>query len=86
MTDERLAELRALSEKAPPSPWKFIEEEDRIYASRIAVPELLDEIERLRECLSNIDGGYYAGLATQSDSAGSTVPQENEAAGGSHKT
>jgi len=54
MTDERLAELRALSEKAPPSPWKFIEEEDRIYASRIAVPELLDEIERLRERIHRV--------------------------------
>lgn len=54
MTDERLAELRALSKKPPPGPWKFIEEEDRIYASRIAVPELLDEIARLRERIDRV--------------------------------
>ena len=153
MTDERLAELRALSEKAPPGPWKFFEEEDRIYASWIAVPELLDAIERVRVALvdapeetvnwpkpgdrstyqvSNICGSHgcadvpeepgpcntfiacecdwpaaadvhckkcqheaichfrkiirTALEVTQNDSAGSTVPQENDAAGGSHKT
>ena len=93
MSDERLAELRALSDAATPGPWAInlqspdlaanignaekwvcaVTQEgghgdiDFIAASRTAIPELLDEIKRLRECLSNIDGGYYAGLATQSE-------------------
>jgi len=82
MSDERLAELRALSDAATPGPWGR-DEIDFQYelnvlgrpspnmafclTARTAIPELIDEIERLRECLSNIDGGYYAGLATQSE-------------------
>ena len=77
MTDERLAELRALSDKATPGPWFFDDEDGHIYtggdfavlnyattrlespdddapfiaASRTAIPELLDAIERVKKAV-----------------------------------
>ena len=58
MTDERLAELRALAEAATPDldtdeypTFDYVAFADRalLKASRTAIPELLDEIQELRE-------------------------------------
>ena len=179
MTDERLAELRALANAVGPEPWQIrvaedLEGEQSIFvvrndegaeytvahigldiprtelgedpradaafiaASRTAIPELLDEIERLRikgvsregsdddfwialreainagderaikylrgladlapqlvaptdaptttTILSTGPARYRRAVVVECDSAGSTVPQENDASGGSHKT
>lgn len=76
MTSEKIAELRVLCNEVNENPWKnryvFIE------AARTALPEALDEIERLRAGIAELRGESRAAPRVRLEWAHTPLPDHTE--------